>query len=244
MEEQITRDLIGSILAEAGVPPGSGGDGTLFGESVLVLMQVPSDLEQGYRYSFVTSDAAIVGRAHEAVGPPPGADEASWKEMFDHIQTDVVAVSDEQGGTQLAVSHKKVWKSKVTVADGTGQLVGTMRQKNVLGRPKFEIEAAGQPAGRLAARTSQMLGWNLIDASGTTYGQMLKVGRLYGGRAGVAPVATTFKMPACFVLQFTQRPPHPLLAIAAPLVVDLSMNMDPTYARSVKRGPGAAGSEE
>lgn len=238
--EQITRDLIGSILAEAGAPPASGGDGTLFGEPLLVFMQLPADLEQGYRYAYVTADAVVVAHAHEAVGPPPGADEASWQELFDHIQTDVVAVSDEQGAPLLAMSHKKVWKSKITVADGSGNPYGSMRQKNVLGRPKFEMEAAGQPAGRFTADSSRMLGWELVDASGTPYGRMTKVGNLYGTRVGVAPIATTLKTPACWVLQFSRRPPQPVLAVAAPLAVDLSMNLDPTFARSMKRGPGAA----
>lgn len=238
MDGAISADEIGAMLAEAQVRPTVRGSGTLFGEPVLAFVQVPTADHEGFRYAYATPDGRVVAWASEAVGRGPSADEASWGEMVDHMKTEVVTVTDPAGARLLVVRHTKHVKTRATVADTYGREVGTIRQKNVLSRPRFDIAAGGQLYGRFKADSSRMLGFDIADAAGTTCGRLTKTGSpLYGVRAGVAPMATTMKVPSSFVLQLFQRPAQPLLTLAIPLVLDLSMSMASPAVTLTKRGP-------
>ncbi|MFC7403821.1 hypothetical protein [Georgenia alba] len=236
MEGSLSPQQAAELLGTAGIPPAQG-DGTLTGEPVLIFMQVPTAEGAGYAYVYLSSQGVVLARAAEHVGGSPDPDEASWSELFDHMQTEVVSVRDAAGTPVFAVSHKKVLKSEVTVADAHGRTMGTMRQRNILGRVRFSIEAAGHDYGSFVAATTQMLGFDVRDPADNVVGRLVKVGQLYGVRSPMG--LGHAKVPACFVLQLFQRPPLPLLTAAMPIVLDLSMNLDSVTSRATKRGPTA-----
>lgn len=238
MDRAISADEVGALLAQAQVRPTVRGNGTLFGEPVLAFVQVPTADHEGFHYAFATPDAQVVAWASETVGRGPSADEASWGELVDHMKTEVVTVTDPVGATLFVVRHKKHVKTRAAVSDAHGREVGTIRQKNILFRPRFDIAAGGQPYGRFKADSSRMLGFDITDATGTTCGRLTKTGSpFYGVRAGVAPMATTVKLRSSFVLQLFQPPAQPLLTLAIPLVLDLSMSMASPAGMLTKRGP-------
>jgi hypothetical protein len=232
MNDEFGAAQVQAMLAEAEVRPTGVGDGTLFGEPVLAFAQIPTTADEGFRHVWARPDGRVLARAREKnLGPKPSADEPSWRELVDHEKTDVVAVTDPDGATLLEIRHLKHWKSRITVTDGRGGEVGTIRQKNITFKPSWELAGGGRSYGKLKAHGSRALGFDLIDDAGDVYGRMVKTGSsLYGVRqyhagtvAGLPP--KTAKVLGAFVLQFFRRPDHPRLASVLPLAVDLSMAM-------------------
>lgn len=247
MSEGFGAEQVRSLLAEARIRPTGVGDGTLFGEPVVVFAQIPTSPEEGFRHAWARPDGRIVARAQEHLVAGPGVDEASWRELVDHQKTDLVTVTAPNGEALLRVSHLKHWKSKAAVSDGHGRQIGMIRQKSLTFKPAFALDGDGPSYGRVRADGPRMLGFDLLDRGGNAYGRMTKVGsKLYGVRqyhggmaAGLPP--TTAKVLGAFVVQFFRRPDHPQLAAAIPLVVDLSMAMGSSLAKLDKRAPGPPG---
>lgn len=232
------------MLAEAKVRPAGLGDGTLFGEPVLAFARLRTAEHEGFRHVWARPDGRVVAWANEKnLGPGPGVEEASWKELVDHEKTDVATVTDPSGTPLLEATHLKHWKSRITVADAHGREIGTIRQKNITLKPSWELSVGDRSYGRVRADGSKALGFDIIDASGAVYGRMTKVGssmyltrQYHAGMAAGLPPATV-SMPGRFVVQFLRRPDHLQLAPLVPWAVDLSMS-GRSLSKLRKSGPG------
>ncbi|SDE03129.1 LURP-one-related family protein [Glycomyces harbinensis] len=230
MAEEFGLEQVQAMLAEAKVQAVGVGDGTLFGEPVLAFAQLQTAENEGFRHAWARPDGRIVAWANEKrLGPGPGVDDASLRELVDHQKTDVAAVTDRDGATLLEAKHLKHWKSRVTVTDAHGREVGTIRQKSVTFKPSWELSVGDRSYGRVRADGSRALGLDIADASGAVYGRMTKVGspqylarHYHAGMAAGLPPATAAMLNR-FVIQFFRRPDHLQLAPLIPLAVDLSM---------------------
>lgn len=220
------------ILAKAGVQPAGAGDGTLFGESVLIFDQWDTDLAQGLRYRILSSAGRTVGRCQELVAEKLDPAEASFKELMDHDNTDRIAFLDRSGEPWARLAHKKVWKSKATLSTPAGGEIGQLRQENVMGKVRFGLQAGGRDVGKLVSDNTRLLGFTLTDAAGNAVGRVHKLGAYARpGALGPRPVL------GCFVLQLHTRPAQPLhsMAVAAPVLIDLAFSPNQAGYRSLGR---------
>lgn len=231
VDDRLEEEEIRGILAEAEVQPVRGGDGTLFGEPVLILYQWVTDLVEGMQYSILSPAGTVVGRCHEGL-EKLDADEASFSELMDHNNTDRIAFVDPSGALWARLAHKKVWKSKVTMTDAAGREIGLLKQENVLGKVRLGLEAGGQDLGEIVSDNTQLLGFTITDAAKNAVGRVTKLGR-YAQPGIMGPR----KVLGCYVLQLQSRPAQPLhsLVVAAPLAIDLAFSITQAGQRSLGR---------
>ncbi|MQA04501.1 MAG: hypothetical protein GEV07_17870 [Streptosporangiales bacterium] len=223
---------IREILAHARVQPVGAGDGTLFGEPLLILYQWVTDLADGLRYSILSPAGMVVGRCHELTAEQLDPAENSFGELMDHANTDRIAFFDPYGTPWARLAHKKVWKSKVTLTAPAGGEIGVLQQKNVMGKVRLGLQAGGRDLGELVSDNTRLLGFTLTDAAKTPIGRVHKLGG-YAQPGAFGPG----RVLGCYVLQLHARPAQPLhaLAIAAPVAFDLAFSPTQAGHRSLGR---------
>lgn len=231
-DDHLDDAQIRGILAKAGVQPAGAGDGTLFGESVLILHQRDTDLGEGLRYSILSPAGTIVGRCHEMVAEKLDPAEASFGELMDHDNTDRIAFVDRSGKPWARLAHKKVWKSKATLTAPAGGEIGLLRQENVMGKVRFGLQAGGRDLGKLVSDNTRLLGFTITDAAKNPIGRVHKLGA-YARPGALGPR----RVLGCYVLQLHTRPAQPLhsLAVAAPVAIDLAFSPTQAGHRSLGR---------
>ncbi|MGH3712500.1 MAG: DUF2510 domain-containing protein [Micromonosporaceae bacterium] len=231
-DDHLDHAQIRDILAEAGVQRAGAGDGTLFGESVLILYQWETGLGEGLRYSIVSPSGTIVGRCHELVAEKLDPAEASFGELMDHDNTDRIAFVDRSGKPWARLAHKKVWKSKATLTAPTGGEIGLLRQENVMGKVRFGLQAGGRDLGKLISDNTLLRGFTITDAAKHPIGRVHKLGG-YSRPGVLGPQAVL----GCYVLQLNTRPAQPLhsLAVAVPVAIDLAFSPNQAGYRSLGR---------
>jgi hypothetical protein len=231
-DERLDGAQIADILAGAGVQPVAAGDGTLFGEATLILHQWPGSPADGLRYSILNVAGTVVARCSQVLAEQPDAAQASFGELVNDANTDRLTLSDPSGTPWAHLTHKKVWKSRITLADPTGQEIGLLKQENVLGKVRLGIMAGDRRVGRIVSDNTQLLGFTISDDAKNPIGRITKLGRYaQPGLLGPRDVL------GCYVLQLRSRPAQPLhsLAIAAPLAIDLAFSMTQAGQRSLAR---------
>ena len=231
-DDHLDDAQIRGILAKAGVQPAGAGDGTLFGEPVLILYQWVTDLAEGLRYSILSPGGTIVGRCHELVAEELDPAEASFGELMDHANTDRIAFADPSGEPWARLAHKKTWKSKVTLTDPAGGEIGLLRQENVMGKVRLGLQAGGRDLGTLVSDSTRLLGFTITDTAKNPIGRVHKLGA-YARPGALGPR----RVLGCYVLQLHTRPAQPLhsLAIAAPVAIDLAFSPTQAGHRSLGR---------
>lgn len=231
-DERLDGTRIAAILADAGVQPGAPGDGTLFGESVLILHQWPGSPADGLRYSILGAGGAVLARCVQPLDEQPDPAQASFGELVSDANTDRLTLSDPTGTPLAQLTHKKVWKSRITLTDPTGQEIGLLKQENVLGKVRLGLTSNGRRLGRIVSDNTQLLGFTVSDDAKSPVGRITKLGR-YAAPGLAGPHAVL----GCYVLQLRSRPAQPLhaLAVAAPLAIDLAFSIVQAGQRSLAR---------
>ena len=212
---------IASILDNAGVVPRAG-DGTVFGETVMVIDQSPVDGESGYLYEFLNAGGAVIGRCGEqAVAVDPSG---SFGQIMEQSSTDQVKFYDHSGVLWAGLSHRKVWKSRITVTGADGAQIGLIQQRNVLGRVRLDILVSGQKAGQIRSANTRMTEFAVTDRSGASIGRIAKIGNYASWRPG-----RDAKAVGRYVLELAAPLPQPLatMVAVAPVGIDLAFNPDP-----------------
>lgn len=230
-DDRLEQAQIQEILADAAIQPGGGGDGTLFGEPVLILYQWVTDLAEGMQYSILNPAGIVVGRCHEMVDKLD-PDKASFSELMEHNNSDRIALVDPSGAPWARLSHTKVWKSKVTMTDTGGREIGTLQQENVLGKVRLGLETGDQDLGEIVSDNTQLLGFTITDTAKNPIGRVIKLGR-YAQPGMLGPR----KVLGCYVLALQTRPAQPMhsLVVAAPLAIDLAFSVVQAGQRSLGR---------
>ncbi|MGH3736623.1 MAG: DUF2510 domain-containing protein [Micromonosporaceae bacterium] len=232
-EDHLDDAEIRGILTEAGVQPAGAGDGTLFGEQVLILCQsVTNNLAEGLQYNIISPSGTIVGRCREMVAEKPDPAEASFGELMDHANTDRIAFLDPSGKPWARLAHTKVWKSKITLTAPGGAEIGLLRQENVMGKVRLGLQAGGRDLGKLVSDNTRLLGFTITDAAKNPIGRVHKLGNY--ARPGLLGPRRVL---GCYVLQLHTRPAQPLhsLAVAAPMAIDLAFSPIQAGQRSLGR---------
>lgn len=86
---------------------------------------------------------------------------------LDSMMSHTLSVHDAAGNKVLEFTRPRtLWKSKVEVQDGTGKTVGSIAQKNVIGKIRFDISGSGgEPLGQIRAENWRAWNFSIVDNS-------------------------------------------------------------------------------
>ena len=112
---------------------------------------------------------------------------ARFVSSIDQFMTHTLAVYDADDTKVLElVRPRKFVKSKLLVADGTGRNVGSIVQKNVLGKIRFDLEdPSGASLGQIRAENWRAWNFSIVDVGDN------EVARITKKWAGLAKAAFT-----------------------------------------------------
>ncbi|WP_031469673.1 hypothetical protein [Sciscionella sediminilitoris] len=220
--EYSDRNEIAAMLSESGIAPRYG-DGTVFGEPVVIVDQISMD-RSGYLYRLYSAGGALLAECVEQIESYDIA-ETPLNEAIRKNTTETMEFRDPQGRPWASLTHRKVWKSKVSVTGPDGGEIGRFAQKNVLGKVSFAITSHGSITGKLRSTGTRLEQFDLADQSGNALGRFVKL----GGYSRWRPLVRDARTVGRYVLELSARLPQPLatMAVVSPVAIDLAFNMDP-----------------
>jgi uncharacterized protein YxjI len=141
---------------------------------------------------------------------------------LDQFMTHTLGVYDAAGAKVCELTRpRKVFKSRVIVNDGTGELVGTIVQQNVFGKIRFGYEGAdGKPLGGINAENWRAWNFSIVDDGGR------EVGRITKKWAGIGKEMFTTADNYLFEIEPSVSGPLRILALASAAGVDLALKQD------------------
>ena len=86
---------------------------------------------------------------------------------LDSFMTHKLSVHDSDGNKVLEFTRPRaLLKSKVEVQDGMGKSVGTISQKNMIGKIRFDLAgSSGEPLGQIRAENWRAWNFSIVDNS-------------------------------------------------------------------------------
>ena len=208
------------VNEKAGVStPGQGG-GTIFTEPVLVVNQKAKLIEINNEYAIYDQQGTQIGAIRQ-VGQSKIKKVARFVSSLDQFMTHSLQLVDSTGAVQLTVTRPaKFAKSKVHVTDAAGNDIGSIVQKNMIGKIRFGLEVGGSEIGTLNGENWRAWNFNLQDGGGN------EVARITKTFEGV--LKTAFTTADNYVLQIHRPLEEPLrsLVIASAVSVDLALKQD------------------
>ena len=217
----MTADKIASQVADkAGVQTGATGGGTIFTEPVLVVNQKAKILEINTEYAVYDQHGTQIGAIRQ-VGQSTLKKVARFVSSLDQFMTHSLQLVDVNGAVQLTVTRPaKFAKSKVHVSDAAGNPVGSIVQKNMIGKIRFALEGVDGELGSLNGENWRAWNFNLQDAQGN---EVARITKTWEGLA-----KTMFTTADNYVLQIHRPLEEPLrsLVVASAVSVDLALKQD------------------
>ncbi len=214
--EKIRRQVVG----KAGIGSGAMGGGTIFTEPVLVVNQKAKLIELNNEYAIYDQNGTQIGAIRQ-VGQSAVKKVARFVTSLDQFMTHSLQVVDMTGVVQLTVTRpRKLAKSKVHIADSSGAPIGSIIQKNMIGKIKFSLVGPGGEIGTLNGENWRAWNFNIKDVSG------VEVARITKTWEGLAK--TMFTTADNYVLQIHRPLEEPLrsLVVASAASVDLALKQD------------------
>ncbi len=101
---------------------------------------------------------------------------ARFVSSLDQFMTHSLSVYQADGSKVLEVTRpRKIMKSTVQIADGTGAPLGTIRQKNMIGKINFGLEdATDQQIGEIRAENWRAWNFSIVDVAGQEVARITK----------------------------------------------------------------------
>jgi len=217
---QSSEKVLAQVEGKAGVQSGATGGGTLFTEPVLVVNQKAKLIELNNEYAIYDQNGVQIGAIRQ-VGQSALKKVARFVSSLDQFMTHSLQVVDMNGAVQLTVTRpKKFAKSKVHVADGAGAQIGSIIQKNMIGKIRFSLEGPSGQIGTLNGENWRAWNFNIQDNSGT---EVARITKTWEGLA-----KTMFTTADNYVLQIHRPLEEPLrsLVVASAASVDLALKQD------------------
>lgn len=208
------------VVDQAGVASGAGGGGTMFTEPVLVVNQKAKLLELNTEYAVYDQHGTQIGAIRQ-VGQSTLKKVARFVSSLDQFMTHSLQLVDTDGAVQLTVTRPaKFAKSKVHVADAAGKPVGSIVQRNMIGKIRFSLEGPSGEIGTLNGENWRAWNFNLQDADGN---EVARITKTWEGLA-----KTMFTTADNYVLQIHRPLEEPLrsLVVASAVSVDLALKQD------------------
>ena len=208
------------VQRAAGVTGAPAGGGTLFTEHVLVVNQKVKVIELDNEYAVFDQHGTQLGAIRQ-VGQSTAKKAARLMGGFDQFMTHSLQLVDMSGTVVLTVTRpRKFAKSKVHVTDGAGNEIGSIVQRNMVGRIRFGLEAGGEEIGTLNGENWRAWNFSIRDGAGD------EVGRITKTWEGLAK--TMFTTADNYVLEIHSDLTGPLrsLVVASAVSVDLALKQD------------------
>lgn len=141
---------------------------------------------------------------------------------LDQYLTHTLAVYDRSGAKVCEMTRpRKVFKSRLTVRDGTGRDSGTIVQANVLGKIRFDLQGpSGEPLGQIRAENWRAWNFSIVDAAGK------EVARITKKWEGLAKTLFTPADNYLLEVDLAVRGDLRLLVLASAAGVDVALKQD------------------
>lgn len=196
------------------------GDGSIFGEPILVVNQKVKIIELNNEYAIYDKDGTQLGAVRQ-VGQSKAKKVLRFVASVDQFMTHKLQVVDMAGNVLMQVTRPaKVMKSRVIVQDGAGNEIGEVVQQNVFGKIRFAFKAGGQEIGGIFAENWRAWNFSIQDAQGA---EVARITKTFEGLA-----KTLFTTADNYVLQINRPLQEPLrsLVVASALTVDTALKQD------------------
>lgn len=217
---QSAEKIRNQVVGKAGIDSSAVGGGTVFTEPVLVVNQKAKLIELNNEYAIHDQFGTQIGAIRQ-VGQSTIKKVARFVSSLDQFMTHSLQVVDMAGVVQLTITRpKKFAKSKVHIADSSGNPIGSIIQKNMIGKIRFSIVGPGGEIATLNGENWRAWNFNIRDASG------VEVARITKTWEGLAK--TMFTTADNYVLQIHHPLEDPLrsLVVASAVSVDLALKQD------------------
>lgn len=193
----------------------------LLDHDVVIVRQKPKIVEMTNQYALQDEEGRDIG-AVEQVGQNVVRKALRLLTSVDQYLTHRLEVRDADGQVVLGLLRPaKFLKSTVQISDGAGQPLGSIVQRNVVGKKRFSLEAPdGSPLGELLGENWISWDFRIVDAAGT---EVATVNKQWAGflREGFT-TADTYVFRATPALTGALRP----LAFAAAVAIDTALKQD------------------
>lgn len=219
--DQVQQMVSGDGWGGAGIAqPAATGDGTIWGEPVLVVSQKAKLLEVTNQYSVFNQSGQQVGYVNQ-VGQSAAKKALRVLTNLDQFMTHRLEISALDGTCQLRLTRPaKVFKSTIIVEHPNGGEIGRIVQDNMIGKIHFSLQANGQELGSINAENWRAWNFNIQDHTGA---EVARITKTWEGLA-----KTLFTTADNYVVQLHRQLPQPLLSlvVAAALSVDTALKQD------------------
>jgi uncharacterized protein YxjI len=205
---------------QAGLTGGVPGGGSIFTEPILVVNQKAKFLEAHSEYAVYDQNGNQIAAIRQ-VGQSNLKKALRFVSSFDQYMTHKFQIVDMSGNVLLAATRPtKIMKSRVEIADGAGRAIGSIVQKNMIGKINFGLEAGGSVVGSINAENWRAWNFSIQDTSGT---ELARITKTWEGLA-----KTMFTTADNYVLQIHRPLQEPLrsLVVASALSVDTALKQD------------------
>ena len=196
------------------------GNGTIWGEPILVVSQKAKLIEVTNQYSVLDQHGNQIAFVNE-VGQSAAKKAIRVLTSLDQFLTHRVEICDRSGQVQLRLTRPgKVFKSTVVVEHPNGGEIGRIVQQNVFGKIRFDLQAGGQTIGAINAENWRAWNFHIADASGT---EVARITKTWEGMA-----KTLFTTADNYVVHIHTQVSQPLLSmvVAAALTIDTAIKQD------------------
>ena len=208
------------VAEQAGLSGAATGGGTIFTEPILVVNQKVKIIEVNNEYTVYDQNGNQIAAVRQ-VGQSAVKKVLRFVGDIDQFFTHKLQIVDPAGNVQLAITRPaKIMKSKVEVSDGAGRLIGTVVQKNMIGKINFGLVADGRTVGEIRAENWRAWNFSIQDDTGT---EVARITKTWEGLA-----KTMFTTADNYVLQIHRPLQEPLrsLVVASALSVDTALKQD------------------
>ena len=194
---------------------------SLLERDLVVVRQKAKLIELTNQYELQDADGATIGSVNQ-VGQSKARKVLRLVSKVDQFLTHKLEVHDLDGSTVLTLTRPaKVMKSKIEVTDAAGAPVGTIVQRNIVGKKRFGLEAPdGTSLGELQGESWVSWDFRIEDESGKEVG---RVNKKFSGllREGFTTADT-------YIVQLEAGLSGPLrsLAFAAAVAIDTALKQD------------------
>jgi uncharacterized protein YxjI len=138
----------------------------LLGHGRLVFKQKVKLIEMNQEFKIWDETGAEAGTIKQE-GQSALKKAARLVSSLDQYMSHTLAVYDMSGAKVCELTRpRKIFKSRLTVRDGTGRDAGTITQANVFGKIRFDLHrAAGESLGQIRAENWRAWNFSIVDST-------------------------------------------------------------------------------
>jgi uncharacterized protein YxjI len=147
----------------------------LLDHDLLVVRQRAKLIELTNQYDLLDPDGTVLG-AVEEIGQTAVRKAVRLLGRIDQFLTHRLEIREADGTVTLALSRPaKIMKSKIAVADGAGAAVGSIVQRNVIGKIRFGlVGAGGEELGEIRGENWRQWNFAVVDTADREVGRITK----------------------------------------------------------------------